>query len=214
MAFKYRDSGVYEVAHGQIWRVGSHVFVCGDVTTMHFPNVVRGLGVPDLLYTDPPWSDGQAKQFRTLNDLPPPDYAWTEVFKAAIRIPVGARWVVGDRYRTGELAALLDDDHYETWQLPGFSTPRVVGVLHYAGPVPPPDRDFTGIKDQTLPLHILRSYPKPGLVVDTCSGLGITSRCAERAGWRSVNNELSPHRVSAAIRKMEKLIGQTPERVA
>lgn len=218
MAFKYRDAGVYQVARGQVWAVGNHHFGCFDVVEDYaqvdaYVQQMAG-GEVTLLYADPPWSDGQQNQFRTLNDLPPTPYPWPEIFKSVLAlVPYHVpRWIVGDRYSQEAVAELADTR--QRWALPAFSTPRVIGILHYAGYTPPPPGpSYEGVKDQKLPERIMERYPQ-GVVLDPCAGLGITSRCAERLGWQSVSSELSPHRVSVALRKMEKLTGETPVRVA
>lgn len=217
MAFRYRDGGIYSVADGDVWKVGRHRFVCSDaVLTPNLASLVS-LYRPDVLYADPPWSNGQAKQFRTLNDQGPLPYDWTEIFKAVLALvpPTTPRWIVGDRYSVETVRKMLDGAHYYSWPLPAFSTPSVVARLHYSGPTPWHDGNpFTGLKDQRLPEEIIRRCsPEKAIVLDPCSGLGITSRCAERLGRASLNNEVSPHRVSAAIRKMEKLTGYKPEKV-
>jgi hypothetical protein len=210
--FQYRDSGVYEVARGQVWRVGQHVFCCSDVVEDETLRSV--VSAADLLYTDPPWSNPLQNQFRTLNELPPTGYDWTEIFKAALAIPTNAKWVVGDRYRRDEVASMMGT--VQTWPLQGFTSPSVLAVLHYAGiDVTPPDGAdaLANLKDEKLPEAIMRLYPEPGTILDTCAGLGITSRCAERVGWKSVSNELIPNRMSAALRRLEKLSGEKPERI-
>jgi len=91
--------------------------------------------------------------------------------------------------------------------------------LYYSGPVPLTEvllRELHGQDDDQTPGIVMRHYGESGLVVDPCAGRGQTSREAERSGWQSVNNELNPLRVSAALSRMMRLLGpgNVPRRVA
>jgi hypothetical protein len=215
---RYTDSGVYPVNQGQLWRVGNHWFTCGDLLDSENPwHELHPDYPPDLVYCDPPWTNGLARTFRTLSGLPQVGYDVHLIFEAIVKLAESVPlWLVTDRKPSAHILGLLDAAHHATWQLHGFTGGRdssVLAVLHYVHDTPPPDADFTDLIDRELPGRILDQYDTPGIIADPCSGLGITSRAAYSHGWASINNELSPTRMSAALRKLEKASGQHPERI-
>ena len=60
----------YPVQPGDVWRAGPHVIACGDLEAGDGLRLVDKFGAPDLVYSDPPWNDGNAGAFRTKAGTP------------------------------------------------------------------------------------------------------------------------------------------------
>ena len=204
----------FPVADGQWWECGHHLYRCGDI---------HGLAVaerPDVIYVDPPWNTGNVRSFYTKAGLPHPEWEWTELYRVIIALAEGfgcALWVEGGVRQRDEFMAMLPGPHTASWPITYYR--KHPAVLAYSGPIPPPVPDLSGSDDEHTPKIVLSAYVKAaggevGLVLDPCAGRGLTSRAAEQNGWRSVSNELNPTRVSVALARMEKMIGQVPERIA
>lgn len=222
MAFRYADSEVYSVQQGQSWVAGRHQFFCSDVTEKGPFHRAAAAAPNPIVYSDPPWTTGQAKQYRTLSDLPPPDYEWTAIFAGVIALAVDIAaplFLVGDRYSEDVVRSMLPGDrpNYRRYWLEKFGNKNVRAVMHYSGwAAPTPGYGFRELHDQKFPRALLAdlSAPMGATLVDPCAGLGAVARGAEQYGCASICNELSPNRLSAAMRKLEKQSGLKPERVA
>jgi hypothetical protein len=84
-------------------------------------------------------------------------------------------------------------------------------VLHYVGPPLPAHFDPAGLDDDDTPGYVMRALNRYVTICDPCAGMGLTSRCAQAAGWASVSSELNPHRVSVALSRMAEIIGTEPK---
>ena len=73
--------------------------------------------------------------------------------------------------------------------------------------------DLTGNDNDHIPGQVLEAYGVAKTVLDPLAGRGLTSRSAHWNGWRSLNNELHPMRMSAAMHQLAQLTGATPERL-
>jgi hypothetical protein len=220
MPFAYRDSGEYEVCRGDLWQVGNHRFLCSDVVEDPWLTELVAETPPAVIYSDPPWTDAIAKTFRTLSDLPEADYPWQAIYQAIAGLrPEGAPlWLVTDRYSADWfhddwLPSIAPGEQRLRWWLSGLTTPTVLAVLHLTMPVIPESAwqnnpCLTNAHDHLLPGLVLQHTP--GLILDPCSGLGLTSRAAEALGLPSLNNELSPLRLGAAINKTGRRVRQQP----
>jgi hypothetical protein len=198
----------YPVQTGQTWRVGRHLFVCGSMFALPTPR-------PSLVYADPPWDQGLYKTFHTHAGLAEPSRPWTDLYRRIVFLASGAPcFIEGSTAQEPEVASILDGidgaECYAAW--PVRSQFRRWCVLHYSGPpLPAGLPDLAGLRDDETVAAILAAWPLTtgvplaqagGLVLDPCCGLGITSRAAERHGWRSVNYELHPQRMSRAMAQL------------
>ena len=186
----------FPVERGQTWRAGRHVFLCGSMFTLD--PVVR----PTLVYADPPWDQGLYRTFHTHAGLPDPSHPWTDLYRRILQLADGGPcFIEGSVAQEAAVAAIMDGwEFYASW--PVRSQFRRWCVLHYSGPALPAGLPgLAGLRDDATVAAILRAYP-PGVVLDPCCGLGITSRAAEAAGWASVNMELHPRRMSRAMARL------------
>lgn len=213
-AWDYGEEGRrYPVAPNSLWQAGEHLFVVGSV--LELGEAAKALAVsaggPTLVYCDPPWNQGNVNSFQTKAGLPHAEHTWLDLYAAVVALagetPV---WLEGGRRQADQVQQLLPGPERAIFEITYYR--RSPCVLHYSGPTAPPC-DPRGMDDEDTPDFVLAAYPA-GLVFDPCAGRGLTSRAAEAAGWRSVNVELNPNRVSAALSRLAEATGLEPELVA
>lgn len=204
-AWTYGPEGAaYPVKPGQTWECGRHVFTCGSLFR------VPGLGASTVIYSDPPWNQGNLTAFRTKAGLDRGGHSWLEVYERISELAAHRpQFLEGGRREAAAVQATLaaqlrQGEVVRTWPIRYYR--RHPAVLHYAGPPLAPAMDPGGLDDDDVPGYLLSRLPC-GIVGDPCAGRGVTSRAAEQSGWASVNVELHPNRVSAALARMNTLTG-------
>lgn len=227
----YGDEGQrWPVKEGEVWRCGSHFFACSDL--MHsqlFEEVVAAQSQQGhsatLVYVDPPWGQANLNAFQTKAGKERASYDWTELYKrisdvALLRkIPLFIEGGSVEKRTGAPIPGAISQPGTHTAYWPLVYYRRSPMGLYYVGHRPPPvslmgpDSPLNGVDDDFSPGIVMRSYGPTGVVLDPCAGRGVTSRQAQESGWISINNELNPPRVSAALDRMSKLINETPVRV-
>lgn len=211
-----KDGGEkYPVQPGQVWRVGEHTFVCSDlIETRLFDETLAAVGAPDLVYVDPPWNPSNLSSFRTKAAKDRADYTIWQLYARVFGIhPEVPHFVEGGIKEALNVKAQMPEGHHVTgWRITYYR--KHPCVLHYVGTTPPPANlpDLNGVDDDYTPDKVMKAYGS-GLVVDPCAGRGLTARTAARNGWRSVTNEMSPWRMSAAMTSVSQITGDKPERI-
>jgi hypothetical protein len=194
----YGDEGRrFPVEPRDVWTVGAHWFACGDILDL---DPILDSPVT-LVYTDPPWQQGNVNSFRTKAGLPKAEHSWLDLYRRIVELAGDAPcWIEGGVRQAEQVQVVLPGPSTAMFEITYYR--KHPCVLHYSGPVPPPV-DPTGVDDEHTPAHVLAAY-EPGLVLDLCAGRGLTARAAYKQGWDSFNVELGPHRVSAALARLSK----------
>lgn len=213
----YGDEGRrFPVRVGQAWAVGQHIFVCSDLMAARTFDAWLVTQVPTLVYSDPPWNQGNVNSFRTKAGLDRAQHRWEELYQRIAEIghvrglPV---WVEGSRVenRFGARVPELIRGGQTSGYAPITYYRKNPAGLYFSGPAHPALgrllSELAGKDDEQTPALVLRAYGSSGCVVDPCAGRGLTSREAQKAGWRSITNELNPVRVSVALSRMVELLG-------
>jgi hypothetical protein len=202
------EGAAYPVQPGEQWRIGDHLFICGSLFDVQPPKV------PYLVYADPPWNQGNLTSFHTKAGLPRPAHSWLDVYRRIIELAQGAPcFIEGGQKQAQDVADIcLGEPAYRSWPITYYG--KHPAVLHYCGsPYLPPGLDLAGLDDDDTPKMVLASYPPwEADVLDPCAGRGVTSRAAQAAGWPSVNIELHPRRISAALARLAAITGTEPAR--
>lgn len=254
----YGDEGTaYPVEVGQLWRCGTHWFYANDLTgssansaSRPFVAAVRSLVEEQraellqsggrgevIVYSDPPWGQGNLNTFQTKAGLDRASYDWRELYGRLAA--VGAAFHVKHLYIENshcdtevgaETYSALSSglpqygapEHRAYWDTTYYHRKANRAGLYHVGSETPPAvlvptatdlGPLQGKDDDHTPGIVMRAHGAAGIVIDPCAGRGQTSREAERSGWVSFNNELNPYRVSAALARMTALTGQTVSRV-
>lgn len=251
----YGDEGAaFPVETGQLWRCGDHWFYSSDLMNASANRAERtfaavcaplanGLpgasALPRIVYSDPPWGQGNLNTFQTKAGLDRASYDWRQLY---LRIAVASgpfhvkHLYIENSHRDSEVGAdtyaaltnspvtakFAPEGNRGYWDITYYHRRSNRAGLYHVGSEPFPAAlagdaanpgPLWGRDDDDSPGIVMRAHAPRGIVVDPCAGRGVTSREAERSGWVSFNNELNPYRVSAALARMSKLIGQEPVRI-
>lgn len=220
--WRYGDAGDrWQVETGDVWHVGPHVIACVDLESDRARAFYASITEPvACMYTDPPWSTGNAKSFRTKAGV---ESEGTTVERLwSIIMSIAARHVTGDVY--AEIGVKHRADAVQWMQAAGRRVTDQWSITYYrkypccllcsAKRVlrmedAPDDRD-----DSATPGWAIERSTDPGeIVMDPCAGQGGTPVHAHRLGRRFIGSELHPRRMAVTIDKLVKL-GCTAERVA
>jgi len=166
-----------------------------------------------VVYSDPPWGEGNLKYWRTHNGQCGHPVSWerfletiADVLRVAIApnghifLEMGCRWA-------DELSRKMSSAGFPErarWTcLYGPAAKPLPNVLWYSGPGV--SCNPSGLRGEPMTRHVIGSVATPGaLVYDPCCGKGMTARCAVRAGMRFVGTELNPKRAAVTRSWLER----------
>lgn len=221
------EGEVFPVESGQIWAVGTHVYVCSDLREdsllREYLGSLPSEERPTLVYTDPPWGQSLLNSFRTKAGKEKASFRWEDLYGDIARLAHALNaplWIEGSKPDSRDGRKILGSveaagAHAEQWWVKYYR--KHISGLYYTGSTPYPSAlkdELTGMDDDFTPLAVMQATAPTGIVLDPCGGRGVTSRCAEEAGWSSVLNEMHANRVSAGLVRLQKLTGKTPERIS
>ena len=210
----------YPVAAGQIWRVGNHLFLCGDLESDSLLDNALRTQTPSLIYVDPPWNNGNGRSFRTKAGVDGEQGRAVDI-ATLIRLAIKPAadnhllaFVEGGRKESAMVSKIIEDmggvvGHI--WNITYYGEkPCVVFAADFRSSPINDYPNLEGMDDELTPYAVLNHY-KPELVLDTCAGRGLTARSAERLGLKSITHELSPYRMAEAIQSVVALTGLKAE---
>ena len=178
---------------------------------------------PAMVYSDPPWTDVVAVQFRKYAELPmPARYKGTPGFLQHVlnNIADNYTWNQSEAYLEMGVAKqpLLDEImqargwvKLEHWMV-GYETKGECVLSRYGhkslGPHPAREGSATGLNDRVTPSWAARrnGLPAGAWLLDPCMGKGTTAKDGIRAGYRALGLEM---RRSAMTETLEKVSKQT-----
>lgn len=200
------------VEPGDIWRVGPHWFGCGDLADGTVLNRLMELAPPlTLVYSDPPWSEGDTKRYRTLSQrdgVPGTNPGWSPIFHAALTpakendLLMYVEMSRASCPRAMEAARMMGAEVHGPWDV--HYRPDWTESLMFAADWREGGGPISTIKDpvaRTAPEQALAGH-EPGVVLDPCTGNGWTALAADRAGWVFVGHELTPRRLWTAMKRI------------
>lgn len=225
-----KGGDAYPIESGDVWLVGQHVLICGDLEQGVDRALVEyatalGLPAPKLLYTDPPWTTAWITNFRNRAGAGvSPQLTWETLMQRLLAL---VPWIQGPAFfemgldgikELQRLAAAADHPEVGCWRITYDRRRTCVllgvqawGTPNRAGFYMP---DFTGVDDLETPSLAIQRLTQPGdVVVDPCLGLGTTSRAAALLDRRCLASELHPRRLSCAINDLVKKFGLRAEKV-
>lgn len=185
--------------------IGPHRLLCGDITRGAVP-ALMGEDLADVVYSDPPWGPGNQQYWHTHNkrgSVPQTDWpGFLRAFccacaafaraEAPVFVEMGERWAEDLARAMAQEGLLLQRE----WSITYGSPPRPNRLLLF------------GLHDHPIDLgsdrhgppvtaRILEAIVRPGmLVLDPCTGKGMTARNAHRLGGHFRGCELNPRRLA------------------
>jgi hypothetical protein len=194
-----------DVRTGDIWIVnGRHVFLCGDVEQGALTALARATGTGcDVVYTDPPWSAGNYKYWRThAQRQGPSDWcAFLEALLSGINTfnPYDIWIEMGisssDVLRCArDILQLPYDTHYTVF----YGNPRRPNhLVHFGAPV---TSSADGLYSEAVTRWAFGHFPHgASTVLDPCVGRGMTARMAHRYGLTCYGIEINPRRLAQIL---------------
>jgi hypothetical protein len=203
--WRYGDSWErYPIDKGEVWthaESGSKVAV-HDIRDP-LPAFMRGV---DLVYVDPPWSQGNANSFVTKAGLS--SYVdgfegfLDTLFARIAEIGPGVCYVeMGAQHAWDALARI--GERFPARQMWPITYYRKHPCYLIRGGSHPTGIDFTGLDDERTPTAaILADTPRS--VADLCTGRGLTLLAAHAAGCRFAGTDLNRRRLAVAIDRAAK----------
>lgn len=209
----------YPVEVGDVWQVGGHILICGDLEGDQ--TVLRKWLVshpPSLMYVDPPWNDQIATQFREKSGVDGDAKRAVDCAKVITRVLELAREMHllafmegGDKKRqmNRDCITALGTEIGDEWTITYTDKriPCVLWAVDFRKEKSPDWPSFGGLSEMECEDLVLSHY-KPKRVFDPCGGLGGTAIACQYAGVSSITHELSPYKMAEAIKTLVKLSQQ------
>jgi hypothetical protein len=190
--------------------IGPHRLEVGDI---HYGSVERVMGEEKahVIYSDPPWGPGLLQMFATMNEPgSSPVVGWAQFLAtfcaicAAYRAPfapvfveMGVQWVdqldgvMGQHGLRNQRRWAVT---YGSKKNPRPSTVSLYGEYDIPIDLPSPPHG------EPVTKAILSAVVKPGdIVLDPCTGLGMTARITHKLGGHFRGAELNPKRMEATV---------------
>lgn len=183
--------------------IGKHRLLCGDITQGAVEAVMCGEKA-DVVYSDPPWGPGNQKYWHTMNNRGSvPRTSWEKflvhfVFacirnarkEAPIFVEMGTRWV--DELDSVMLSA--GQRRVRRWNIT-YSQKRLPLTLSLYGHTDV-DVDMPDTHGKAVTASVLQACVSPdSIVLDPCTGLGMTARYTHMLGGQFRGTELNPKRL-------------------
>lgn len=226
MKWDYGPAGDrWPVNVGDVWQVGQHIFLCGDLETGVAYRFLGRFGDPDMTYSDPPWNTGNANAF--LTKAGHSRRTNIEDFLIAFCGPI---WRTRGAIFTEMGNQSLELLQHEIRRIKGFviavwpityyrrnptnlvlwgNNPQIESSLSTALNYGPGNMD-----DEDTPSWAIGLASRPGdLIFDPCTGRGLTPISAHKLGRRAIGIELHPRRLAVTLDKLHNLGAGVPEQI-
>lgn len=223
--WQYGEAGDrYQVQSGDIWAVGKHRLVCGDLEQ---GDVVRRavdqLGIsPAMGYTDPPYNTNLATGFRTKAGMPAKVQFtnFLEKLIAAQAVVKGDFYIEMGNKTVDQLKLALKRAGagvYDHWDITyGRTSPAALVRCNWgtseigSGLLPM----FANMDDEITPSAAIAASSAEGdYVLDACLGRGLTATTAHKHGRWILGTELHPRRMAVSIERLVKLGAGDAEKI-
>jgi len=209
----------YPVQPGELWTVGPHTVLCGDVEQGAVRVLLDAIGdTPAVGYVDLPYNKGLARGYRTkagVDGEKGREVDYSHLLLTALRPLTEAGCLMYVETGLGSLAAVEDAALALRVRIPGAwqisyygDKPALLLALGDSrGALP----RLNGVDDALTPGMVIEAHTAPGdVVVDPMMGRGLTAVSAAQRDRVAIGVELHPARVSVTLRKLAELTGEPP----
>ena len=203
----------------KVYSVHQHRLVCGDITNSKVVETLMKNDKADIIYSDPPWGPGNQKYWHTMKEkgsVPQTDWmGFLRTFasvcsehrtsEAPVFVEMGLRWI-------GDLDTVMKEVglpllgrweiFYGTKKKPFKNTVAAYGADYpeFVLPSPPHGEPVTRA--------ILEAVVKKGdIVLDPCTGKGMTARITHKLGGVFRGSEMNVQRLHVTKQWLEKAAG-------
>ncbi len=213
----------YPVQPGDLWTVGRHALLCGDVEAGAVERLLSLSDLtPALAYVDLPYRASDARAYRTKAGVDggkgrPVDYG--ALVRAALRpiaalgCPIYAETGLSSIESVWEAGALIGADLSAAWTITYYGDkPAGLLVMNALSCDLP---SLEGVDDERTPALAIEAHTSPGdAVIDPMMGRGLTAVSAARLGRVALGVELHPARLSVTLAKLADLLDVEPVRAS
>lgn len=230
VGWDYGDAGDrWQVEPGSLWEVGPHKLACADLQNRDQMDdaLVFFEGVPEMVYTDPPWDAGNARGFRTKAHRSTPSIETNKVefgdlIDAVIDIaslatgPVFMEMGLKEVERVKQHIEVNGGTSWEVIPITYYKTKPCVLIHASFSPSYYGSESIAeahGLDDEETPSWVIERFATVGPVLDVCMGRGLIAEAADQHGKVAWGIELNPRRLAVTIDKLAKR-GHEPRRVA
>jgi len=199
----------FEVHAGDIFMVGRHKFLCGDIEKDECCELLEIPSKIYMVYSDPPWNPGNARMWRTLSRLDGHSGRKVNWDRFVARFcehiiysnPDHIFVEMGVKQTPNYINAVLENgfpDFREGWNVfYNYVHPNKILYFSNIG-------GFTGnpegMKNEPMTRHVFEHIAKQDeIVFDPCVGLGMTARMAHRFKMTCYGVELNPMRLKKTL---------------
>lgn len=198
--------------------IGPHRVNCGDILDPGTMVRLMGQEKADLIYSDPPWGEGNVRFWRTFNGQKDESrsFTWADFIKAFVEtvvtyaggpvfLEMGNKWA-------DEVSAMFAAQGFteiQRWGITYGPQKWPSTLLLYAPPgvrVPTvPGPGPTGMNGTKRSRVALEPFAAPGLTIfDPCCGMGDTARVAVKTGMHFRGNELNHFRLAETVKVLSR----------
>lgn len=204
----------------EVQAVGAHRLVCGDITEPTMLATLMGDERADVIYSDPPWGPGNQQYWHTMNRRgSAPRTSWGDFLAAFCRacatyrtptapvfIEMGLRWVED----LDVAMAGVGLPHVRRWTITyGPKSKPLPNTLTLYGPQDVPIDLPDPPHGEPVTRAVLGAAVRPDAVVlDPCTGLGMTARITHALGGRFRGSEMNPARLARTAMWLQKEVAR------
>ena len=192
--------------------IGNHAITLGSVENNQVETLFSGGEKADIIYSDPPWGDGNMKYWATqcekMTGTRPKQFTYAEMLarfnqliknhcKGAVFIETGPRWeqqVIEAMQSIGVQISQVVRIVYGSGKTT-FPNILICGSVNGVAPIVPPGTE--NLKGVKLPTSLAIANAVPGgILFDPCCGMGYSAKAAVAAKMRFRGNEFNAKRLA------------------
>ncbi len=197
------------------WTYGPHRVTNYDVFDDAWLAMIDDENI-SMVYSDPPWGDGNMKYWRTINSKTTGhDYNAHSFQQLIERLMTLAKRVerymcieTGLRFVEQWEGVLANEFPYLEKKSLVYSSKNLPNVLFISGRLPIPDIPCDGMKGYPIVKMVVSALAeKEAIILDPCCGMGYTAQAAIDTGMHFRGNEFNAARLEKTKERLQKAIG-------
>lgn len=208
----------YKVGTGEVWMVGPHILLCGDLELGAAERLLAITGAPDVVYVDPPWNAAHARGYRTKAGVD--GATGRKVDFVGQFLPMLMGIVKCARYIGVEIGSQHNVSVQLAAEEAGIRVVRHSAITYARKTLPCSFLELSTVEDDYAPPGIVgedepvvaerfaaAAASAGQTLFDPCMGQGLAATAGIKAGLRVVGVELHPRRMAVTIEKIVKATG-------
>ena len=193
------------------WAIGENRFRVGDIMNEEDFIWATSQG-PDYVYVDPPWNQSNIGSFYTKagkQKQGPKFHGFINRLIQFLKCVKYDCFVEMGSQNIDEFTALSESAGFtiaNIWETTYYRT-RPARLVQMSLSQPTVEGlELTGMWDKYIPWQVCEKLPANSLVMDVCTGKGLTALASVSAGHRFAGLELNPRRLAHAVQRVDEII--------